>query len=218
MERQSPQKGKKSIYALYASLTLVWLALLALEIAAIFFWTPVTWKDGLTAVLAIVGVYGLSIGFIARSKTLKRLRPWLEELTSPNIVEHLTANLALIGMAASLVSVALSPQKTLKTLGYLGQFLYLILVPLMFAYLLFHIFVVTVFSYLPVVWVSAIVIPIVNSSRDIELSLGTRGNKITISLKSIVEDDPIAIKGFLIGVPALLISLISAISTPFIGG
>lgn len=212
MEQQSPQKGKKFIYA---SLILLWLVFLALEIAAIFFWTPGTWKDGLTAILAIVGVYGLSIGFISRSKTLERLRSLLEDLTSPNIAEYFAGNFHFLSIAMSLYSVALNPQKkTLKAIGCLGQFLYFTLIPFIFVYAVFHIFVVAVLSYLPVVWASVMVIPIVNASGDIKISRG----KTEISIKSIVENNPIAIKGFLIGVPALLVSLISAISTPFIGG
>lgn len=215
MEQQSPQKGKKSKYALYASLILLWLAFLALEIAAIFFWTPGTWKDGLTAILAIVGVYGLSIGFISRSKTLERLQSLLEDLTSPNIAEYFGGNFHLLSIAMFLFSLAFNPKKkTFKAIGCLGQFLYLTLTPFIFVYAVFHIFVVAVLSYLPVVWASAMVIPIVNASGDIKISIG----KTEISIKSIVENDPIAVKGFLIGVPALSVSLISAISTPFIGG
>jgi len=191
--------------------------LLALEIAWLILWAPGTWNDGLTAVLAIVGIYGLAIGFFSRSAALADLRDTLEDLTSSDIGRYLIGNLHFLALLSFLVGLGVSPQKTSGqplALGCLGGFLYLALVPFVFAYAVFHIFVVIVLSYVPVVLASAIVAPIVYSSGDVEISIGQK----RVLVSSIVKNDPVATKGFLIGVPALLVSLLSAISAPFISG
>lgn len=213
MGQQSSRKDRVFAYGI-VSLILV---LLALEIAGLILWMPGTWNDRLTAVLAIVGIYGLAIGFFSRSAALVDFRDTLEDLTSPNVLKYLGGNFYFLPFLFSLAAVGLSKYKIEGypvALGCLGQFLYLALMPFLFAYAVFHIFVVAVLSYLPVVLASAMVAPIVYSSGDIEISIGQK--KVLVS--SIVKKDPVAIKGFLIGVPALLVSLLSAISAPFISG
>ncbi len=213
MGQQASRKDRVIFYS-FASLVL---ALLAFEIAALVLWVPGTWNARLTAVLAIVGIYGLAIGFISGNATLAVFKDELEALTSPDVRRYLMGNFFFLIFPFQLTELSGSKDKAVGypvTLGCLGMLLLLALSPVLIVYAVFHILIVMPLSYLPVVMASAIVTPIIYSVRDIQISVGNR----RISVKSIVEKDPVAAKGFLIGIPAIFISLLSAISAPFISG
>lgn len=210
------QSSRKDSVIAYSVVSLI-LVLLALEIAGLILWVPGTWNDRLTAVLAVVGIYGLAIGFFSGNAALVVFQDTLKDLTSPDVFRYLIGNFFFLSVLLSLAGLGGSKYKVKGypvALGCLGSFLYIAWLPIFFAYAVFHIFIVMVLSYLPVVLASAIVTPIIYSSSDVEISIGQK--KILVS--SIVKKDPVAIKGFLIGIPAIFISLLSAISAPFISG
>ena len=211
---QQSSRGKRVIAYSIISLILV---LLALEIAGLILWVPGTWNARLTAVFAIVGIYGLAIGLLSENIALGSFKGALKDFTSPDVLTYLAGNTAILGLLFGLYSHLLSAYRVKGyrvALFYLGMFLYTVWVPIFIAYTVFHIFIVMVLSYIPVVLASAMVAPIFNSSSDVENSAGQKKG----SVSSIVKKDPVATKGFLIGLPAIFISLLSAISAPFISG
>lgn len=200
----------------YIVVTLMF-ALIAVELWSIIFWMPGTWNQRLNAVLAIVGTYGLAIGFFSKSEALAEFRDTLKDLTSPNVLEYLMGNFRFLSYPLLIAAVALSKHKTEGCpimLSLLGTILFLALSPFLFVYVFFHLLVIVPLTYIPTVLASSIVTVIVYSAEDITVSTSTK----RVSIKNIVESDQVAAKGFLIGIPGVVLSLLSIITALLIGG
>ena len=92
----------------------------------------------------------------------------------------------------------------------------MILSPIVFVYIFFHLLVVVPMTYIPMVLVSAIIHRIEYSAEDPAEKTEEELKIAKLIISGIVKDDPIAVKGFLIGIPALILSLYSALSGLFI--
>ena len=201
-------------------LTILLLALVTFEIVALVLWVPGTLQERLTAVFAIIGIYGLEIGFFSRSAAFANYRGLLEDFTSPDIAECFVANFGILAVIFALISAAFekrSPDRPVVPYAYYIELVILValglpLIILAVAYAIFHTFVITMISYLPTVLASAIVARMRNSRTYIR-----RTPADILMLSKIFADDELAAKGFLIGIPAALLSILSAIITPFIG-
>ena len=214
-EKSAPKRNlAKSI------LTTLLLALVTFEIVALVLWVPGTFQERLTATFAIVSIYGLEIGFFSRSATFANYRGLLEDFTSPDIAEYFTANFGILAVIFALISAAFekrSPDSPVVPYAYYFELVLLVvlglpLIILAVAYAIFHILVIAMISYIPTVLVSAIVARMRNSRTYIR-----RTPADILIISKIFADDELAAKGFLIGIPAALISILSAIITPFIG-
>ncbi len=215
MENKPSLKGTLIGYGAIA----VVLSIMAFEIAALILWVPSTWNYKVMAVFVVIGTYGLATALFSKSKVLKDYRFILEHLTSPNIREYMAGNAHFLVYPPLLIVIGLS--KYAKS-GYspvlwiIGGISLLILSPIVFAYILFHLLVVVPMTYIPMVLVSAIVHRIEYSAEDPAEKMEEELKIEKLIISSIVKDDPIAAKGFLIGIPSLILSVYSALSGLFI--
>jgi hypothetical protein len=214
-EQSTPKRNvAKSI------LTTLLLALVTFEIVALVLWVPGTFLERLTAVFAIIGIYGLEIGFFSRSTAFVNFRGLLEDFTSPDIAKCFAANFGILAVIFALISAAFekrSPDRPVIPYAYYIELHLLVALALPFiilavAYAIFHTLVIAMISYLPTVLASAVVARMRNSKTYIR-----RTSADILIIAKIFADDELAAKGFLIGIPAALISILSAIITPFIG-
>lgn len=210
------QSSNRDNFIAYIFVTLMF-ALIAVELWLLIFWVPGTWNQRLNAVLAIVSAYGLAIGFFSKSEALAGFHDTLKYLTSPKVLEYIGGNFRFLSYPLLITTVALSKHKTEGCpimLSSLGTILCLALSPFLFVYVFFHLLVIMPLTYIPTVLASSIVTVIVYSAEDITVSTSTK----RVSIKNIVESDQVAAKGFLIGIPGVVLSLLGIITALLIGG
>ncbi len=210
------QSSNRDNFIAYSLATLMF-ALIAVELWVIIFRVPGAWNQRLNAVLTIVGAYGLAIGFFSKSEALAEFRDTLKDLTSPNVLEYLMGNFRFLTYPPLFAAVAFSKHKTEGCpimLSLLGTVFCLVLSPLLFVYVFFHLLVIMPLAYIPTVISSSIVTVIVYSADDVIVSTSTK----RVSVKNIVKSDQVAAKGFLIGIPGIVLSLLGIITALFIGG
>lgn len=181
------------------------------ELIALFVWGKGVWLDKVSALLAIVGIYGLALGFFSKSKALSEFKQILTELTDPNPLIYMRSNSMFCAIVAQLGvqgSESRMEPECPQALWLLGLILWIPAAVVMIVYVIFHLFVIAPLSYIPTVVASAVIAKIRYSAGDIVLSFGD--NKV--SIKSIVSEDPDAIKGFVIGIPSLALSVLSHVA------
>ena len=218
-------------------ITAVLLIFSALEYWAIVTWNGVANADKVTAILGIIGAYGIGIGFLKRMKDLgDHVKQMLGELVSPNAGLYIASNFTYLGVVCSLLAVGLNSRKTRypPAIVYLISSLTLIVIGLgVFIYVFFHLLIVIPIAYPAVLVASAIVDAFENASGDSVFTITggdaeqhmhaevgndtkkTSGNTTVISLKSFVSHDRVAATGFIMGLPAAVLGLIGKIVIPF---
>ncbi len=215
MNNKNIKKRGKYYYAEWGLWGLL-LTLPILEIVALILWVPGSWNERLTAVLIIVGIYGLAIALFRNTPTMKS---FVEDLTSPNIIEFVVGNCRFLTFLLLLVAAGCNPEKKPGyplALWFIGNILSIFSVVIVLVYAIFHMLIVAVITYIPTVIASAIVSQIVYAGRDYEIKIQYKnGPTESTRVCDVVRNNEIAAKGFLVGLPAILISLLSAISTPF---
>jgi hypothetical protein len=200
---------KKRIWVNLLVLSLL-LLLLAGDISVLVYFGRGSWDSRVSLVLQIIGLYGIVIGFIQRSDSLKNIINF-DELTSPEPATYVASNFYIFTFYFSLMSVSMGDRsgKGNSALGCLGQLIVLCLFPLLFLYWLFHMVVIAPLAYIGYFFTSALVESITGSVTDIELSVTEPGKaRKKMSIKESIAANPVAAKGFLIGIPAIAISLI----------
>jgi hypothetical protein len=176
-------------------LTFFSLALIAFEIIALILWVPGNWYEAFAD-----------------------FRELMEDMTSPEIIRYVSTNFYFLAIVFSLIGAMFtksSPDRPIVLYAYIIELIIFILaipvlIPLAIVYALFHVFLISMLSYLPTVIASAVV---ARASRSrVVIDFGSK--KILIS--KIFTKDELAAKGFLIGVPAAVLALISTIILPFV--
>jgi hypothetical protein len=222
MNRQ--QKDTSPILA--RGIAILVLGLLALEVAALILWVPGTWHERTRLVLQVIGLYGIAVGFMSRSDVPRDFRGTLQDMTSPNLYKFMLGNFSFAIFPTLLMATALSKRKLAGApvaLTALGNFSCLFLTPLVFVYVFFHLLVIMPLTYLPYLLASSLVSNIVYSGEDYMIraerrQLGNAAQQREVSMKAIIEANPAAAKSFVVGVPAVLLSLLSHVSAWFPAG
>jgi hypothetical protein len=185
----------------------VMVIVLAAEGAVLAYWGHGTWQERVSFGLEIIGFYGIGLGFAAHSEALNGVKFIIEEMTSPNLFLFVSGNLKFLSIIFFVSSLGTSPGKTKSSAVIsLGGCLFVILVPLTLVYSIFHVFIVMPITYTSYVLVSAVVESVQYSNREVKITdKATRGQ---LSIRRIVADNPIEAKSFLIGLPAIVLSLV----------
>jgi len=182
-----------------------------IELIVLFAWSKGDWLDKVSALLAVIGLYGLALGFFSKSEVLVPLKDVLTELTSPNPIRYISANAYFCGLIALIGArggkKGMNVDCPSKTLWFLGLFLWIPLTILLILFTILHFLIIAPLTYIPMVVVSAITIKINYSSGDDIVKIGNKD----ISIKSLVKGDVVAVKGFIIGVPAIALSFLSQV-------
>lgn len=172
------------------------------------------WLDRATLVAAIIGLYGSTIGIFSKTKARTFLD--LDDLASSNVLKFLRANLLVFTLIFAKFSNIFTSQRPRKEYSNIaravGIFLWLILTPLVFLVPLIQLMIIVPISYLPIAIGSSMVIAFANSGAAIVIEKG--GEKH--SPGELIKIDQLAATGYLVGVPALILSGASIFLQPFI--
>jgi len=205
------------------AITVALLALSAAEYWLIFTWPGVTQSNKLSAVLAIIGAYGIGLGFFRRSEALGPVgKELIGELTSPNAALCWATNLTFLGIVSSMLSIGLSSRKSRRqpiVLALLSTLALFAMALGVFVYAFFHALVVVPISYPAILVAAAVVNAFDTAASDQVLKVtGSDGEtSAPMSLKAIVVKDKSASTAFIMGLPATVLALVGRIVTPFLG-
>lgn len=204
------------------ALTAVLLAFTVAEYWIIFAWEGVSLQRKVTVVLAIIGAYGIALGFIRKNVPEDSLAEELVgDLTSPNPALCWGTNFIFLGMITSLLSVGLASRKTTPQPALLMFLSSLALVAMalgLVAYAIFHALVVVPIAY-PAILVAASVVNAFETAAGDSLITVTSQKQaapVTFSLKAIALEDKIATASFVMGLPAAVLALFGAVFAPFL--
>ena len=211
-EQQSRYKNRGRFWATVAFLMII----LFFEIVAISLWLPGAWNEKLTAALAVVGIYGLTIGFLSKGAALSQLPGTLEDLTSHNLVSYFLANLRFVAMVSMLIGTGLRQRG--RSQRSTPLVIWLALFPVSLAYVVVHMLVIAPLSYIPMAVASTTVLDIIHSPEDSYLTLTDTIKKTEtgrVRIRDLAGEDPVATKALLVGIPALSMSILSGIAALF---
>lgn len=206
----------------YLVVGLALFGLLGTELFWIFTRQGVSLPDKTSAVLAIIGLYGLGVGFFTSSPALEAFRSDASNLTSTNIVDFVTANLIFMSFIMFIVSLGLASRGESGAphwLRFLGGLLWLALFPVVIAYSVIHLLIVVPVTYVPNLLASALVTAIAYSGGDVEMVANQDDEEVgRASIKNIVKHNEMAAKGFFMGVPAVVVAFLGKVLGPVLGG
>ncbi|MBM3140135.1 MAG: hypothetical protein FJZ92_07955 [Chloroflexi bacterium] len=154
-----------------------------LAAAALLAWAQGSWDARLAFALQLVGFYGLRLGFLARTTMLKAFA--LDaEMISANLFRFIAGNFTFLGVVAGLFATGLASSRNPGTP--------LALAPLFVVYAAGHTLVLIPFAY-PAYLVASALVEAVRGS----------------ALAALFEDNMAAAKSFLVGGPAVSLSLVT---------
>ena len=220
--RSEPLPRAKPVNWPLVAITAGLLALSLFEYWLIFSAEGVALRDKVTAVLAVIGAYGIGLTFLRRSDALGPVcKQMVEEVTSPNAALCWASNLTFLGMIASMLSIALSSRKTTRqpaVLAILSSFTLIALALGVFVYVFFHALVVVPITYPAILVASAVVNAYETAAGDSVIKVtNDRGEPPQqMSLKALVLKDTVASKTFIMGLPASIIAIVGKTVMPFL--
>ncbi len=171
----------------------------------------IRWDTRLGIPLQIIGFYGLGLGVVARSTSLKEVIDFPAEMTSPNLMKFIAGNMTFLSLPVFTASIAMSSSRKKGgsiALGCLGSILWLVIsIFIMFVYVPFHLAVVMPMAYPGYVMVSALFESLQYSAIDKEFQDSQGHVSKRFRLRELIVSDPVAAKNFMIGIPALMLVL-----------
>src|SRR5688572_14891899 len=208
---------KQSLYILVVT---IFILLIAGEITLLVLYGKDTWLDQVGLLLQIIGLYGVSLGFIQKSDMLKDF-DGIDDMTSPDPVRFIANNFVFLGIISSIWAVGLGANRSRTSsfsLGCLGQIIAVLSLPILLGYFLFHLLVICPFAYFGYLLASAFTESVIGASDDIEMAVSSDGKaEEKISMRKIISSNLSATKSFLIGVPAIFLSFVTKIIGMFFG-
>jgi len=179
------------------------------EGAILVYWGHGDWQKRVSFVLDIIGFYGIGLGFVSHSEAFGEVKFIFKEMTSPNLFSFIGGNLKFLGVVFLVSSLGVRPGKTMPSVvTSLGGCLFIFLVPLTLLYSIFHILVIMPITYASYVLASALVESVQYSDRDEIAEVTDGATRSKFSIRQIVANNPVEAKGFLIGLPAAILSLV----------
>jgi hypothetical protein len=204
------ERGRRRKTAFYVLATVI-VAVSLGELYALFHWGRGSALDKVSALAALLGFYGIGLGFFTGSEQLARFREIAAGLTDPNPVVYFSSNMVFCGLLAMFGSLGLQSRMepgAPRGLWLIGLIVWLPLGLLLILYVLFHAAVITFLAYVPLVIAAAVIVRIRYGAGDVEVSSG----ETRVRLKDVVRHDEAALRGYLMGVPALALSLITGLA------
>ncbi|HMA15911.1 MAG TPA: hypothetical protein VKP12_14060 [Kiloniellaceae bacterium] len=196
-------------------------ALSILEYWLIFTWDGVTLGDKLSAVLAIIGAYGIGLGFARRSLAEASVaRELAEHLTSPNAALCWGTNAVILGIITMILPIGLAgPRRSRQpaVLALLSTLALTIMALGLVGYVFFHALVVVPIAYPAILVAAGVVNAFDTAAGDTALAVAgrQRDKEVRLSLKAIVLKDKPASTAFVMGLPAAVLALIGRVFAPF---
>lgn len=160
-----------------------------------------------STLFAIVGLYGISIAMFTKVKAAVGFKHLAKDLTSANPGRYVRSNAIFISSIYSIINL-LYPKKLKEgysiTLYLIGATIVLLLSPFLFAFGLFYFLVVTPITYPINIVVNSIFTLVDYNTEEVLLKMG----RYNFPLSSVLKEDPVATKGFIMGIPSLIISFL----------
>lgn len=194
----------------YGGFVIVLLALAAASVT-ILLKTPGPLTPKLQLVLAVIGMYGLAIGFFERAFVVADIDAF-SGLTSHDVGRYLRANFLFATTLVLLASTGLAGSRSTedsRVLVILGRILWIPIVVILVLYAMIHLIIIVPLSYPAWVVASALLAALNSSSED--AGIRSTGGGQTAWVRKIVLSDQLRSKAFIVGAPALLLSLIGDI-------
>lgn len=162
-------------------------------------------KDLLSGALQLVALYTLILGFLSTAGVFGPF-DWLQRgLTSQDPLRFLAANFHAFALLFGGLGVALNPHTASSPAVFLlGLPVLLAGALLLFAYAIIHFLVVVPIAYFGYLLTSVPVDAILNSAGDVQFAAGGRA----IQIKELVRQNEVAIRNFMVALPAFMTSLI----------
>lgn len=202
---------------LYWGVAMAIVLISALQIGLLYVFGAGSLLDRVAAHGALVGAYGLGLGFLDRSGRLARFGGVKEAMTDPEPLAFVRGNLYLCAQVAYLASLGVGggvEPGAPRRLTLLGQLLWLPAALVVIAFLLLHLLVFMFLAYLPMVLAAALVARVAHTSQDIEFSLG----EDTFRLKEVVRADEQSFTLFFMGIPGVSLAVGGTLLEVFAGG
>jgi hypothetical protein len=206
LAKETAMKPSPAQVAIVAALLL----LMAIPIGLVAFLGDAGWSSRFGFVLQVLAVYGIGIGFVQKSEALKAFAG-IDEMTSPNLLKFVRGNAIFLGIVNSLVAVALGARATRESiaLGATGRLLVLCAFPVIYLCQAVHIVLIMPFAYLGYLFTSALVESIAGSSEDAQWDATEHGElRARLDVRAVIAENSSAMKSFLIGVPATVLSFV----------
>lgn len=174
--------------------------------------TPGPFTPKVKLVLALIGMYSFAIGFLERASTVAKIAAF-KGLTSPDVGQYLIANLLFAAFLPLMGSTALArPRSTEdgRVLVAVGRVLWIPISLLLALYSLIHLLIIAPLAYPAWVVASALLAALDASGKGAGIRSSTGGAQIAW-VREIVLSDQVRSKAFIVGTPALLLSLVADI-------
>lgn len=160
-------------------------------------------KDKVSGLLQLLAVYTFILGMLSASGVFADLRTLQKELTSPDPLVFLRANLIMFSGLFGAMSVALDPS-TWSVITWITLPLLLVLELVLFLYAVVHFFAIVPLAYFAYLIASVPVDAILNAPSDVEISVGPE----SVRIKALVLKSEVALRNFAVGIPAFVVSLL----------
>ncbi len=160
-------------------------------------------KDKVSGLLQLLAVYTFILGLLSASGVFTAFGSLQRELTSPDPLLFLRANLTMFVGIFSAMSVALDPS-TWSVGTWIALPVLFVLTLVLFLYAVVHFFVIVPLAYFAYLITSVPVDAILNAPSDVEISVGAE----SVRIKALVLKSEAAIRNFAVGIPAFVVSLL----------
>jgi hypothetical protein len=193
-----------------------WLALVAFDLWLLLIRPDAPWATRIGYVLGLLGVYTFAFGLLAETELLKKLPYMGDELTSPNPILFLAANMTALSLLSMAGAIAIDPLRTASSLdrrggialSFVEGLLMLVGFVLIVASTIVYIVVIAPLAWLAYTVASAPLDSIISSGRDMEFVVQRDGEEVAIRMKALVADHLVTLRNLLVAVPSLVSSLI----------
>ena len=183
-----------------------------LQLYALFRWGHGSGLEKFGALAALLGFYGIGLGFFCSSEQLAGFREIAEGLTDPNPLIYVSSNLYFCSILTSFGTLGLQSRMqdgAPRGLWMIGLFAALPVALGLMIYVLFHALIVTFLAYVPLVIAAALVVRMQYAAGDVAIGFGER----RVLLKDVVRSNAVALRGDLMGVPSLALSVLSTVAS-----
>jgi hypothetical protein len=194
----------------------------AAEYWAVFSFPGVALKDKVTAVLAIIGAYGIGLAFILQSVPKESIAEnMVTELTSANAGLCWASNLQFLSFVIYLVNIARSRRRNTRQpalLGFISRVVLFVAALGLLFYAFFHALVVVPISYPAILIAASVINAFETATGDVRVTLTNidRSEPYTFFLKAAVLENKTAAKTFIMGLPAAITAIVGQVFTPFL--
>jgi hypothetical protein len=183
------------------------------EFAALAYFEIGSWSDRLSLMFQVLAFYGLGVGVLAKSPVVAN---FAERMTAPQGGRFVSGNFGLFTFLFVTLGLGVSPHRPSApsaSLGCVGQVLiFLVIAPMSFAYVIFHLVVIMPVAYLSFFFASALVRSIADSSDAVVLKVADQTSTTTLRMQDVVRENQVTARSFIVGVSAAGFALVTKLT------